>query len=970
MIFEGCDLRWKPFHKSTNSKATKHMLTLNFRIGTNWKSDHTMMIVIVVALRITNLTSDEDCRLCALTILHKCRQIILDWIGSLSKLLESTADSDQIQRIQQFLLKIGLLGKMTYNLDNAHIEKGLNRAEDVKHWVHFSIAVHDNTPGSKANLPAVVRRLLLNDKKLSLEITATVRVLLSKGDNDGLDQAVNIAWSSFQITSAPWASLPLHSERWLQKSTSVEDGQCAQIVSYNLLEGELLVNGRPLGRLPQEYTHNDLYVRIFGSQIFSVCASNMPGMLYMSARDVEGHELHFGKRAGDIVIRIRTEARTWEAIPHRKLQDDFPSILIEEFMHWLEISARILEFRPFGELYKQRIEWQLHYPIGSQSVLWKGSQKLLDVRSKTVGSINSVFAPLEDSSYIHVTKSSDCKIDIELPRLGLRFWLNHEDELECRELRKIVDPDQYVGTFIGLRSKMVLCERGVFAQQSDRTIIIPAGNVSVSKHGPHVAVSISTEDRHVEFFRFQVDSILGRLRSDGSLRSQLFQAYIHALTSNVLPDPLIHRTGTEEGLLLLKALSKQAWKPLDEEQYSMLHLLNVLTPCRKYYPEHLQVMQKVKWSSRLSFLSQHDGFGPLCRQLVEAGTRFGIFYTNDQPISSLDQSGSLHLSQRAELRHSTFRSPQFGGTTDLSASDDIYSSRDQSSMTDRGLKAYQIAVLVTKWPSRFVVSRNIIADFKKWGAVSGFGTVFDTSGSITDLLQLSFAHAWAPLRGLCCGSSQQKNRFELLFLFGIIAYGNKISSLEDLGTLLAYAFRWELPHIRPFPQHERYDLSIGSFPQLSVLANTFKGHAYKFELSRTHLPAAERRSEKREYDSQVEAQATAIAKSYVEQWPCAEPVKFADAAAPLLKVWEIHNYVLARFPVLMENREMEAYLVNVQAILDHARDSSVAVSPGQWQARIDSTRSYIPCIVPDIASLLSIQAPKVRNLDFCHLRWE
>ena len=76
---------------------------------------------------------------------------------------------------------------------------------------------------------------------------------------------------------------------------------------------------------------------------------------------------------------------------------------------------------------------------------------------------------------------------------------------------------------------MVLCERGLSAQRLDRTIIIPMGDVSVSRHDPHVAVSISIGARHVDFFRFQVDCVLGRLRScNKSLRSQLFQAYLHS----------------------------------------------------------------------------------------------------------------------------------------------------------------------------------------------------------------------------------------------------------------------------------------------------------------------------------------------------------------------------------------------------------------------------------------------------------
>ncbi|KAL8793776.1 MAG: hypothetical protein Q9195_003606 [Heterodermia aff. obscurata] len=663
-------------------------------IGANWTSHHTMMLVIVVALRIANLTTDEDCRSRALELLHKCRQIMLDWAESLSKLLESTGDNNQIERVQQTLLKIGLLGKLTYSLDRGHVKKGLDSAEDLKYWVFFSITVHDNTPGSKANLSAIVRRLLLNDKKLSYEISATVRALLSKGDNNGLDRAIKIIWSSFEINSAPWTPLPLHNERWLQKRTSAVKGQTAQVVSYNVLEGELLVSGRPLGRLPQEYIHSDLYLRIFGSQIFSVCTSNMPGMLYMSARDVEGHQLHFGKRDSRIVIRMWREGRCWESIPHGQLRDDFPSILVEEFSHWLEISTRVLEFRSLGELYKQRNEWQLDYNIASQSVLWRGTQKLVDVRSKTVDSINSVFAPLETSSYIHVTWSSKCQINIELPRLGLRFWLNQDGELECRELRKIVDPDQYVGTFVGLRNKMVLCERGPFAQQLDRTIIVPA----------------------------------------------------------------------EKAMFIVSAF---------------------------------------RW-------------------------------TND--------------------------------------------------------------------------------------------------------------------------------KFKLLFLFAIIAYGPDIPSREDLQTLLAFAFLSELREVQDFPQKNSVDLRTGSYPEQAVLAKDIKHYTYPFKPSQARLATTDRRREKAQYDSRLKAQADNIAKIYVDQWPCAQPVGFADAQAPLLKAQTVHNYMLSRFAVLMENREMEAYLVNVQAILDGARDSSVTVNPPQAQAGMHSVRSYSACAIPDMATLLSLQAPEAESL--------
>ena len=924
-----------------------------------------MTLVIVVIMRIINLTIDEDCRTRALETVHTCRQIISSWIESLNTLLESTNDGTQVRRIQHNLLKLGLIGKSSYGMDSEHLKSSLKNAKDVRQWTFFSIMVHDNTPGSKQNLPMMVRRLLLNDKKLSYEISTVLPPLLSNGENSGLDQTVQLIWSDYKADSSQWTLLSAPNERWLQKATSSAQGHRPQTVSYNFLEGELLVCGRPLGRLPSEYNRSELYVRLFGSQIFHVFTSNMHGMLFMTARNIEDHQIHFGRRDGEFIIRLRKGTSIWEAVPHEKLRGDFPSFFVNDFLHWLDLSTNILEFRPFNKLFGSSIEWQLHYKSGSPSFLRKGNRKLVDVRSKTVSSINHVFSPLELSSYIHVTTSSECPIDIDLPRLGLRFFLNQDGHLECRELRKIIDPDQHVGTLIGLQSKMVLCERGRYAQQLDRIVIVPAGLVSVSRRESHVAVSISDTNRHVNYLRFQIDPILGRLRGNGGLHSWLFQAYLHALTSYILTDPLTGRTGTEEALSIVKAQIKQAWKPLNDEEAAIVNLLAALTPRRTYYPRHLQVMQQVKWSPDLTFMAQHDDFAPLCARLVASGNRFGIFYTNDNEIKPLQQSSDPHLLQRARLRHSAFRSSQFGVGADHYAFDKTYIGRDCSCLTDRGLKTYQIAGLIAEWPSNFEASRDITANFRRWGVMSGFGKVFDTSKPIVDLLQVAYPSSWAPLRGLCCRLNQNNDNYRLLFTFAIIAYGQEIGPLEDLRTLLAFAFVEDLRQIQ-LPPHESYDLRTGSRPQEATLISSIKKSAYPFSLSRNRLSASERQQEHTDYQRRVQAHANAVARGYMAQWPSAQPEAFTESTAPSLKAQQIHSYVKPRFAECMKNRGMEAYLSDVQAKLDDAKEFSVPVSPENWQAVVDSTRPYEPCIMPNLASLLSIEAPKVRK-DFVFL---
>ena len=919
-----------------------------------------MRLIIIVTSRILSLTSNEQCRVSAIGTLHKCRLILVDWIKALEKVLETTIEGERIQKVQQNLLTFGLLGKSTYDLDSSQIRRLMKTAVDVEHWVLFAIVVHDNTPGSIDRLPSSLRRLLLNDKRVSFARRSTLNNLISNTNNAGLDRAVKRIWSGFSPSPIPWTLLGTSNVQWVQKETLPSECPQPQQVTYNLLSGELLVDGRPLGRLPKEYIHSDLYSRVFGSQIFPVFTSGMPVMEYMTARDVEGYQIHFGKRANDIIIRLRKQNRVWEVIPHEKLRGDFPSLLVDKYLHWLDLSKRTLEFRALGRLKDASTEWQLEYHAGSRSIMKRGDEKLVDVQSKTARSIATILAPLELPSHIPITTSKDSLADIELPRLGLNFFLNKAGHLECKELRKIVDPNQSIGTLIGLRSKLILCEPGEQAQALDRIVIVPRGKLSISKNENHVAVSISNDTNMVKCFRFHVDVILGRLRGVGGLVSELYLAYLHALTSNILPDPLTRRTGTEEALSMLEDQTKQVCEPPCGEVVELLKLLSALTPQRRFYPKHLQVMEQVDWSTSLSFLSQHDMFAQLCDQLLSSGNRFQIFAPKMQEIGSLGQAGAPHLLRRALSRNSTFRNPQYGSNIDALDDDQVYPLR--KSFRDGRNKTYNIASLVMRWPSRLQTSRQIAADFRSWKTVSGFGKQFATAKSIVDLLHISLSTSWAPLYNLCCRSSPLNDKYKLLFAFGIIAFGPTIVSLNDLRTLLAFAFLEELQTIELPPSHEHYKLGNGHSPDKAWLINCIKNNARAFVRTSSGNTSAQLREQRTSHQNQIVSQAEIVAQSYMGQWPCARPTTGLAAAAPALNIVNAHGSIVSQFEEWTKNSDMEVYLSKVQKILDKAHEPlEDPTTPCEWQSLSPSTFSYVPYAGPTLASLLSKVAPKVQS---------
>ncbi|KAK5140822.1 hypothetical protein LTR32_006475 [Rachicladosporium monterosium] len=116
-------------------------------------------------------------------------------------------------------------------------------------------------------------------------------------------------------------------------------------------------------------------------------------------------------------------------------------------------------------------------------------------------------------------------------------------------------------------------------------------------------VEVSMKQCHTNavhpFHAFHVDSLLGRLLENGSVRSKLLLAHLHALKSSCIVDPLTHKTGTESALSILNSAALQSSESLEKDDIDILvRTGNELMPKRSFYPQHT-----VKWSDRLSFMS-------------------------------------------------------------------------------------------------------------------------------------------------------------------------------------------------------------------------------------------------------------------------------------------------------------------------------------------------------------------------------
>lgn len=181
----------------------------------------------------------------------------------------------------------------------------------------------------------------------------------------------------------------------------------------------------------------------------------------------------------------------------------------------------------------------------------QGQRFLVDPRSSTCVQTFEIFKPIELRDFIHVTVSSDGEFQVDLPRFRLHFLLK-KGQLECPELGTVVSQSQAIGTFYELNNKLVMNGLGDLSSKNHLFVLIPYGKVSTVCVGDINEVHVDPGRlKTVRYSLFRLDQRLRQIRSSADSSANFYKAYLHAITSKVLPDPFTSTTGVEGALSCL-----------------------------------------------------------------------------------------------------------------------------------------------------------------------------------------------------------------------------------------------------------------------------------------------------------------------------------------------------------------------------------------------------------------------------------
>lgn len=671
------------------------------------------------------------------------------------------------------------------------------------------------------------------------------------------------------------------------------------------------------------------------------------------SQELTAFQVHLTMEEGELLVEAKIGDSHLRLIPHTILKPDLPESLSENFVHWMDIQRREIDFRPLASAWNPpRRPWKLHLHNSASPYMDMDSRRLVDRESPLARSILDILQTLERRDHIIIT-SNAAGVEIEIPRMRLTFTVNQDGGLESKQLGAIVDPDQNIGCLIGLRNKLVLRHLDLHPSTQERSVLVPYGKCSINKDDDHSQVEIVLgHTQKLSFMHYQLDARLARLRNQQGFLSQLYLAYLHAVTSSVVPDPLTGYTGTQEALRILREQSLRTSTPISEEALPLLKRIAALTPARHFYPKNLQKMQTIEWDPDLGELMQHEDFQTLVADIILHASQVSMLQPGPDTASLLKDRGNSDLLRRASNRNSSVRNTDLGVRE---KDDSVYHARDGNLDSDGARRVYEAATLVRLWPQTHDVVQDLEWKVRRWGRISNYSEPPDFSTlTCNDLLEFPIGDKWGSLYELCRGCDRQVDQHRLMRLFSMIAF-EQDGSLPVVRTLLAVACSPQFKEMRPLKPS--YDLTSGESLNRRQIQNTVSAHVE--EPKRRHGESKDLWDLRlKEFRHERNEEVQSAVNHICTQWPCDTPSVLQAGNLLHGKEYLIQRECEILFTAWNDNRKFMMHISGLQSELSklHRKREEIPRLIPVSRLQLAHHKTSI-AVAPDLTSLLHARVP-------------
>jgi hypothetical protein len=872
-------------------------------ISQNWRETTALSMILNLCLKVHSVSVGiESKAITSITrhLIERIRLICVQWIKALRSEL-NISDIQSSKRASRYCLQAALIGRRTLLVFE---RQDIIPARPLKEFIQCSIALQENLTEDPETLPVLLRNAIVCDTRMVYRYRHKLSLSV-KNFSDSIIEAIDDLLPPANSAPARRISslvlLQPPNQWWIQAIVSETIYTREQKIHYNLLQGHLLIDGINRGKLPAEHRTSDCLVELFSDQILLTYSSSLPGMKYLLHVRPNGYQIHVGFRDKSTVVRAFGYDRVLEYVPRdifRSMADsDLPLQLVNDCVHWLDIKTSELFIRRKPHIFKRkRNEWCLD--LRTRRCV-RGDKELVDPRSGTFHNVAKCFSNFEDAAQLIVFKPANRSLSVELPRLELLFEVNHNGLLRSRRLHADVDLVQDSGAFYGLASQLIV--RDIINPRM-RSILVPMGKLHWDRSGIHVRVTV--REKIGIYCRYTINETLGRLDCPAEPLLLYLKAYLHAVTSFVIPDPLTGRTGIEEAIGLLQKGICQPWQPLGQNAITTLNEILALPPKREYYPRDLKCMQQVVWNENLTIATQHEDLCLAIEGILRANDRLSRFNEPQLNPVATPIIGNVDLMERARRRRKIYE--RTSGVSYPSTAAQPYRNA-RGPLHHRSLNVLDTVVYLNQWSNNLPEIANVHAIAQSFPIIGGFDRVF-VPRSLSDTLDSDLGPEFGGLINFCRVTTFE-DRFRLIFLLGLVAY-RKNTSMDFVRLLIAYSVLPQLKSGLEPPSHSIYnDLKYTQVPTVELITDILKPFGKNFE-SATGIRMDSWACHKR-----VKKDGKTLAKFLVAQWPCEIPTFDGIEKSLFLRLDEAYEVILSTWSHLRQNEELSTYLKEVQIIV-------------------------------------------------------
>ncbi|KIY69275.1 hypothetical protein CYLTODRAFT_394060 [Cylindrobasidium torrendii FP15055 ss-10] len=846
----------------------------------NWQEVASVWAITTICARIRAVDAmDDRSAQYAHRLLKTCRQVTYSWTRGLVGGLPDV-EPEHVAARKQAVREAAAACCLTMDYDDFDPE-----FEDYTVLLHCLMVLHDNRHSAPDRASDPSQIILQRVHQLAHRNESDLRAAIVNAPLL-LHNAVKRVWGAYS-PGTKW--VPVRGrENWLHSKTSVN----AQSVHVNILDGALLVDGKSIGNLPSSVTEHASYIRLFSSAILRAVPAGLDDFDYKTINLVQGHsEIFFALRSGNLYIQARrrdgdTEQRLCY-IPQTSFAGDLPTPFVRNYVHWLDLDTAIVELRPVERKWdKSSHIWRIDYPRRRAGRVDKDGHHhhLIAIDSKSYRMLSGRLKAMDDPSFLVVT-TQESTIRAHITRLELVFEVDLS--AMCPALASktypgfVVDETQELGSLIGLESMLLLRPTNTDIGSFPRRLLVPYGQISFDPHNGHVKVYVKNLGLNadtVAHTQFDVNEELGLLVGDGTLRCHFYRILLHALTSGVLPDPLTHRTGTEQALSDLSSAFSTSFQSLGQEELAILARIRDLTPQRSFYPKHIKSMQTIAWSN-LPTSSQRAEFVLLVDEITDLNNTLRHLFRGE---TSIPKHVNDILLLRAVSREAAF--PLVNSRTSLAnrvtAKDAVYSLKEGLRHFEQNNNGYHFTTAMMM--SSLAVCHG--------AGESGLYSILEELGELVFpeslatpvtfgcdwVTRTDYDETWATFYQWCRAESRSHEAKSLL-LFSLATRAYSEEQESPFARLLPYfvlSLQQSQLDLPPLPPWRQYNLGRGRQPSTNTIAVTIRTHARDRHLTPSEALWREEDEDWPEYDARCDAHYNAsirdgslwLQRECMEQW--------------------------------------------------------------------------------------------------------